>query len=365
MSASNGVLVLAANSSAGTAVTWDSSANCNAVPYTFHLVVGIFITIVGILAVVGNVLVLCTFARHSSLRTSSNLLVVNLTVADLVMSSLDFPILAISSYKGCWVMGFLGCQVYGVSSGVAGLVTINTLAAISVDRFVVVVHRLSPMHQMGKSTTGVIIIAIWALSVIWAVLPITGVSSYRLEGMGTSCTFDYASRTSSNRWFFIALVIFNFFIPLALIIFSYWRIYASVRAVKRELKLLQSARTSILRKRFEVQAEIKTAITALVIISIFCLAWTPYVIIAFVGLYGPTTAIDPLVSMFPNILAKISTVSNPILYSIGHPEVRKKMKKLFLPGQQDSSWRATSATAGNSSPAQSENMNNISLPTYL
>lgn len=49
---------------------------------------------------------------------------------------------------------FLGCQIYGASSSIASLVTINTLAAISVDRYIVVVRRHSSMQRLAKSTTG-------------------------------------------------------------------------------------------------------------------------------------------------------------------------------------------------------------------
>ncbi|CAL1540506.1 unnamed protein product, partial [Lymnaea stagnalis] len=174
-----------------------------------------------------------------------------------------------------------------------------------------------------------IIVFIWLLSITWSILPLTGLGSYRLEGMGTSCTFNYVDRSSPQIWYFLSLVVFNFFIPLLLIIFSYWRIFSSVKKIKRELKLLQSDSSAILRQRLETQAEIKTALTAVVIICIFCTAWLPYVVVAFVGLFGPENYITPLVSMFPNILAKVSTVSNPILYSVGHPVVRKKMRKLL------------------------------------
>ncbi|KAI8741997.1 rhodopsin, GQ-coupled, partial [Biomphalaria glabrata] len=47
------------------------------------------------------------------------------------------------------------CQIYGVSSAISSLVSINTLAMISFDRYIVVVHRLSPLHRLAKSTTGI------------------------------------------------------------------------------------------------------------------------------------------------------------------------------------------------------------------
>ncbi|XP_055876115.1 rhodopsin, GQ-coupled-like [Biomphalaria glabrata] len=342
-------------------ITWDSTARCHVVPYSFHFVVGVVVALLAILAICGNILVLCTYGRYASLRTSSNLFVINLTVADMFMSSIDFPILSAMSFNGCWMLGLTGCQIYGVSSAISSLVSINTLAMISFDRYIVVVHRLSPLHRLAKSTTGTIIVTIWILSIIWSVLPLTGIGSYRLEGMGTSCTFNYVDRRPPHLWYFLTLVAFNFFIPLGLIIFSYWRILISIRQIKKELKTLQGGCSITLLHRVETQAEIKTAITALFIIGTFCLAWTPYVAVAFLGLFGPEGVITPLISMFPNLLAKISTAANPILYSIGHPEVRKKMRKLLFVSHREPSWRPTSATVAHHSPAQSQ----ICLSTHL
>uniref|UniRef100_A0A2C9LA30 G-protein coupled receptors family 1 profile domain-containing protein n=1 Tax=Biomphalaria glabrata TaxID=6526 RepID=A0A2C9LA30_BIOGL len=235
--------------------------------------------------------------------------------------------------------------------------TVNSLLQLSRELFKYVFIILLFFY----TSTGTIIVTIWILSIIWSVLPLTGISSYRLEGMGTSCTFNYVDRRPPHLWYFLTLVAFNFFIPLGLIIFSYWRILISIRQIKKELKTLQGGCSITLLHRVETQAEIKTAITALFIIGTFCLAWTPYVAVAFLGLFGPEGVITPLISMFPNLLAKISTAANPILYSIGHPEVRKKMRKLLFVSHREPSWRPTSATVAHHSPAQSQ----ICLSTHL
>ena len=43
-------------------VTWDSSADCEAVPQYFHNIVGVLVSLVAVVSVVGNCLVLYTFA---------------------------------------------------------------------------------------------------------------------------------------------------------------------------------------------------------------------------------------------------------------------------------------------------------------
>lgn len=194
---------------------------------------------------------------------------------------------------------------------------------------------------------GCIIALIWMFSITWSVLPLTGLGSYRLEGMGTSCTFNYVDRRPTQQLFFMCLVTFNFFIPLMMIIFSYWRIYLTVKCVKQELKLLQrDCSHNSVRNLVETQSEIRTAFIAIVIIFVFCVAWTPYVIISFIGIFGPENTITPLISALPNILAKTATISNPLLYTIGHPDVRKRMKTLLF-AAYNCTWRTHFASTVN------------------
>lgn len=188
---------------------------------------------------------------------------------------------------------------------------------------------------------------IWLLSMAWSLLPLLGIGSYRLEGLGTSCTFNYIDRTHTPRWFFLCLVTFNFFIPLLVITYSYSQIFAYVKRVKRELTSFETDHnTKARRQHIATKAEIKTALTVIVVIAIFCTAWTPYVIIAFLGLFGPRDSITPIISAFPNILAKVSTISNPLLYTLGHQELRRKAKALLFSQRRKSSVRSTYTTAG-------------------
>ncbi|RUS72711.1 hypothetical protein EGW08_019532 [Elysia chlorotica] len=296
--------------------------------------------------------------EHATLRTSSNLLIMNLTIADFLMGVTDLPVFAIASLKGCWHLGFTGCQVYGLSTGVFGLVTIHTLAVIAIDRYVAVVRTLNPRNRMPKSTSVIIIVIIWSFSIFWSVLPLSGLSMYRLEGLGTSCTFNYVDRQQREIIYFLALVSFNLFLPFLLINFSYWGIYVSVRRIKRELSLLMDGQVYASRKRLQFQAEVRTAITSAIIVAIFIFSWVPYGALAFYGLFGPQSRpVQPMVSMWPNMLAKLSIVANPILYSIGNPYIRKKIKALMPSFAQKTTFRQISGQTAQ----ESFNHNSISL----
>ncbi|KAK6171411.1 hypothetical protein SNE40_019605 [Patella caerulea] len=94
---------------------------------------------------------------------------------------------------------------------------------------------------------------------------------------------------------------------------------------------MKSYQTSVVicKGRFSSQrrfrGERKTAITLLITVGVFCISWVPYVIIAMIGQFGNQSLLTPQLSVVPQLVAKMSTVTNPILYSLSHPVVRRKL----------------------------------------
>lgn len=62
-------------------------------------------------------------------------------------------------------------------------------------------------------------------------------------------------------------------------------------------------------------AEFKLAKVALMTISLWFLAWTPYLIINFAGIFQ-LVAMDPLYTIWGSVFAKANAVYNPIVYAI-------------------------------------------------
>ncbi|XP_062619522.1 rhodopsin-like [Saccostrea cucullata] len=296
-----------------------------------HLVLGVVATLVGIISLTSNGFIIWMFYRYRSLRISSNLLVLNLAITDTFLALGNLPWLAISSFRGYWIFGYIGCQVYGFIGAMAGFISINTLTVIAMERFFVIVIRM-PWKQVKTSskTVGVAILFIWLYSFMWASCPLIGWGSFILEGSMTSCTFDFFSRDVNNKSYVVSILVFCFSIQLFLIICSYVRIYLKVLKHEKEIVSWCSSGNESLSfhsrriKKFQ-NVHMKTAKVSLVIISIFCISWTPYAIIATIGNFGDASVITPLVSSVPGIFAKISTVLNPMIYALLHPKYRNKL----------------------------------------
>ena len=75
-------------------------------------------------------------------RAPSNLLLINLSLADIFRVSIDIPMVMFSAFKEKWLYGQLGCNIYVLTSGLQSFTVIFTLVVMSVERYLIVKHPL-------------------------------------------------------------------------------------------------------------------------------------------------------------------------------------------------------------------------------
>lgn len=74
--------------------------------------------------------------------------------------------------------------------------------------------------------------------------------------------------------------------------------------------------------------ECKLAKVALMTISLWFMAWTPYLIINYTGVLT-STKISPLATIWGSLFAKANAVYNPIVYGISHPKYQEALYKKY------------------------------------
>ena len=210
--------------------------------------------------------------------------------------------------------------------------SINTLTAISLERLIVIAwSRLQPpfnRSQPWKITA--ISLSIWIYSGLWAMQPLVGWGAYILEGSRTSCTFDFFTRSASNRAFVISIFVFCFGIQLCIISVSYLMIFIKVFRHEREaLYYSEGNRMVCIRAHTKIKSakvQVKIAKVVLLIVTVFCVSWVPYAVVALIGMFGDASVITRLTSAIPGTLAKLSTAVNPIIYALIHPKFKNKLR---------------------------------------
>ena len=81
-------------------------------------------------SLVGNTLVIVTILRHRAMRTRTNLFLMNLAVADVMVALLDMPVALVTLIAGRWVFGDLLCQLNAFFVGLGTMTSVHTLMHI-------------------------------------------------------------------------------------------------------------------------------------------------------------------------------------------------------------------------------------------
>ncbi|XP_050539105.1 opsin-1-like [Daktulosphaira vitifoliae] len=291
---------------------------------------GITMCLLTILALTGNGLVLYIFTCTKSLRTPSNLLVVNLALSDFCMMCSMGPAMAWSCLYETWMFGPFGCELYAMAGSIFGNASIWTMVFIALDRYNVIVKGLAAKPMTIKLALFKILL-IYTHAIMWSIAPILGWSRFVPEMNMTSCGTDYLNESIQSKSFIVIYALFVYVTPLLVIIYSY---YFIVKAIAKHEKTMreQAKKMNVTSLRSGEQsntsAEIKLAKVALMTISLWFMAWTPYLVINFGAIFDLIT-IDPLFTIWGAVFAKANAVYNPIVYAISHPKYRQALDKNF------------------------------------
>ena len=83
------------------------------------------------------------------------------------------------------------------------------------------------------------------------------------------------------------------------------------------------------RRQEKLRREVRIAMIASMIIGIWMLAWTPYAIVALLGISGQAHLISPLVSAIPALFCKSASCVDPFIYAISHPKFKRELRDRF------------------------------------
>lgn len=141
-------------------------------------VTGVIIIAIIITGAVGNCLTLFVFYRYDPLRDVTGLFLANLAVADLLQSVIGMPLIATSAFYEEWVFGEILCTISGATNSLFCITSVLTLTAVSVDRYLAIVHPLEYPTWLSMKRSKMVVVCLWLMAFFAALLPVLGWSRY-------------------------------------------------------------------------------------------------------------------------------------------------------------------------------------------
>lgn len=123
-----------------------------------------------VMSVIGNTLVIATVVRNSNkrMRTVSNILIVNLSVADLLVSLINMPSKIAEIYiANAWLfsgtIGFVSCKIMRLLPFLAVFVSTQSFSVLALDRFFAVYFPIK--KPITTKVAYLLVGLVWVLSI--------------------------------------------------------------------------------------------------------------------------------------------------------------------------------------------------------
>ncbi|XP_069188492.1 RYamide receptor-like [Procambarus clarkii] len=242
----------------------------NASIYVFYIAILVF-------AVLGNSVVVYVVCSSAKMRTVTNYFIANLAVGDLWMAIFCVPFSFLSTLiLKYWPFGGHLCVAVNYLQAVSVFVSAYTLVAISLDRYLAIIYPLRP--RMTRFQAKVIIAVVWILSLattlpvaVYSSLLTPNINFYKVFGRQV-CMEDWGESQAENdsrMAYSVALMLLQYFLPLAVLVFTYSRI-AMVVWGKKNLGETPARMDRIARSKRKM---IKMMVA---VVLVYTLCWLPF-----------------------------------------------------------------------------------------
>ncbi|KAM6997189.1 opsin-3 [Tautogolabrus adspersus] len=274
---------------------------------------------IGVFGFCNNVVVIILYCKFKRLRTPTNLLLVNISVSDLLVSVIGINFTFAACVQGGWKWSQATCVWDGFSNSLFGIVSIMTLAALAYERYIRVVHAQVVDFPWAWRAMA----HIWLYSLAWTGAPLLGWNRYTLEIHRLGCSLDWASKDPNDASFILLFLLACFFVPVGIMIYCYGNILYTVQML-RSIQDLQTVQIiKILRY------EKKVAVMFFLMISCFLVCWTPYAVVSMMEAFGRKSMVSPTLAIIPSFFAKSSTAYNPLIYAFMSRKFRRCLTQLL------------------------------------
>lgn len=184
------------------------------------VVIGVLATIMWIIDVVGNALVILAIVLDRRLKGIQHWYLASLAMADMLLGILVLPFSFTNQILAVWVFGPVLCQMWLVIDVLLCTASIINLSLISLDRYWSITR---PMYSQTRTPKqGALFIAlVWIVSAVICLPPLFGWSKPQKN--------EWSCVLTDNIGYVLYSTIGSFFIPMAIIIMVYVKIYWEAR----------------------------------------------------------------------------------------------------------------------------------------
>ncbi|XP_067289394.1 trace amine-associated receptor 13c-like [Pseudorasbora parva] len=268
-------------------------------PRVEYVVLYVFISLLSVFTVFLNLLVIISISHFKQLHTPTNMLILSLAVADLIVGLIIIPFMGIRYIESCWYFGNTFCFLFLFIIFMVVTASFGNLCFISVDRYIAV---SDPLRYTVRVTTDKVVFCIiinWLCCGIYSVIILHNTMFY--PETHDKCYGD--CKVSFKFEHFVTDLIVTFVAPSSVIMSVYVKIFC---VANHQAKVVNSVAGVSRSQR-------KAGKTLGIVVTVFFMCWIPYYIVTLIEGNESTESVQLNVTCW---IVYMNSCMNPLIYAL-------------------------------------------------
>ncbi|XP_011307547.1 growth hormone secretagogue receptor type 1 isoform X2 [Fopius arisanus] len=312
----------------------------------------VIVIVVMVLGIIGNLMVPLVVLRGKDLRNSTNIFLVNLSVADLCVLLVCAPtvLVEINSGPQVWPLGEHMCKAVPFVELTVAHASVLTILAISFERYYAICEPLRAGYICTKARATFLCFLAWIFAAVCAspVIPITTYAE--IDGF-PNC--ETQATTSWSKSFFMTTIVIFFIVPVLILMILYTVIAQHLMA---NPAISRGPANNLLKYRKQVVMMLGTVVLC------FFICLLPFRALMLWILIAPSASIISIgvesfysLLYFCRVMLYLNSAINPILYNLMSTKFREGFLRLCGLGRNRNQESITSTRTKTTATTSSNN----------
>ncbi|XP_035391854.1 trace amine-associated receptor 6-like [Electrophorus electricus] len=286
-----------------------------------NIILFIFLSCIIICNVFLNLLVIFSISHFKQLHTPTNLLILSLAVADLLMGLVVMPVNTMQLRDSCWYPGKMACTLFLIINSISMSASLCNMVFIAVDRYIAISDPLLYSIKVTVCKMSLFIILGWSCSLLYVLIYLY-FNDHLLPSQIMSRCHGECILIIKSSWVIIDLVI-SFLCPCSVIVILYSIIFTLARRQAKAVRSILNATSNRHRDKVSKSSNSKAGKTLGIVVCVYLATWIPFCLCS-LSVQNITS-----LSLVWTVLAWLISINssvNPLIYAIFYPWFRASAK---------------------------------------